>query len=556
MDFKTHLLRIWNNLTQLETKKLVALVIVFAVIFAATIGFSVVMNRSATLPLYTNLTIEDVNNISRLLSENQIEFSADPDKGSVHVEPGMVAKARILLAEQGLPSSKASGYDLFDQVNTFGLTSFMQDVTSKRAIEGELVRTIQMIDGISSARVHLVMPEKNVYRRNLVGEPSASVVVKTRGMPSEKSIYAIRNVVAASVPGLQVDGVTIVDAGGTLIAAPGDSNGRGVSKLIEFETRYEQELVTKISNAIGAFLGESNYRVSVSAKLNNDQRKLEEKVFDPESKVARSAQTVREEVKNENRESQSPVGVQQNLPEENPQASNGQATMENSERREEVTNYEINEKLISTQSDGYTIETLSVALVVNNTRINEILGASASQEQLDGLTSELQRIVSAAVSASLDRGDIVAVSMVDFMPTSVLAEEPMSSSIASVISMHLGSILNMLGTVAFALIMVLLGVRPALAYLGQNSPVDSQEETPTEALTAENNQNPQIALSGAGEADGYEAEEYLPIETFDADDLRKQKVSEQLQALVEKGEIRVASALQRWLAEDEAFQNR
>src|SRR5690606_39817737 len=111
------------------------------------------------------------------------------------------AEARMLLAEKGLPSSTNAGYELFDNVGSLGLTTFMQEVTRVRALEGEIARTLRSIAGIKAARVHIVMPERGNFRRE-AQEPSASVVIRTSGIDAAAKAASIRYLVAAAVPGL------------------------------------------------------------------------------------------------------------------------------------------------------------------------------------------------------------------------------------------------------------------------------------------------------------------------------------------------------------------
>ena len=164
MNFKQRLDQLLQSLLSLDPRKKMVLGGAIVITLAAAILASVYVGKPVTSPLYSNLSKEDLNSMSRVLSENGLQFVIVPENSSIEVETAATASARMLLAEHGLPSSQESGYELFDRVNTLGLTSFMQGVTNKRAIEGELVRTIQMINGVNSARVHLVMEEKNLFR--------------------------------------------------------------------------------------------------------------------------------------------------------------------------------------------------------------------------------------------------------------------------------------------------------------------------------------------------------------------------------------------------------
>lgn len=552
MNLSERFLAVVNTLNGLDQRKKIALAAGLLISLTAAVLIGVTLNKPATHPLYMNLTREDLNSMARVLSENGIEFTSVAERGSIEVRPQSVAKSRMLLAEHGLPSSQESGYELFDRMNTIGLTSFMQDVTNKRAIEGELVRTIQMISGISSARVHLVMPEQNVYRRNLGGAPTGAVVLKTMGRLQSKSISAIRHMVASAVPGLEVENVTIVDADGTLLTSRDEGLLGGTNRLVELERQFEREAAAKISAAIGAHLGGDNYRVSVTAKLNSDKRRLDETVFDPESRVERSVQVVRETGSSQNSETSESTSVEQNLPDAGPDLSaSGQSSTENNERREELTNYEINRKQISVVSDGYSVEQLSVALVVNEGRIQQLLGEGADEAAREAKVSELEAIVRSAISASEDRGDRVTVSLVEFMDFAP-ASAPGGQSFMSFFSLHAGAMINAAGLVIAAILFALLGIRPLLAFLSRQQAArqgadtmlpqrraDAGTASPSARAAALPSAATSVAPAGAGTPS-----------VFEQAVSQEAQIRDQLENIVEQGEERAAMAIRQWLKED------
>lgn len=561
MNLKAQLDPLVKNLMLLDGKRKAALAIAMVVSLAAAIFFSAQFSKPLTAPLYSDLSREDLNSMSRILSENGMEFVIISENGSIEVATAKTAQARMLLAEHGLPSSQESGYELFDRVNTLGLTSFMQGVTNKRAIEGELVRTIQMINNINSARVHLVMEDKNVFRRNTATPPSASVVLKTYGKISNRSINAIKHMVSAAVPGLDSSYVTIIGTDGTLMTTQDDLAG-GLTKLVELEKEYERETESKIIAALGAHIGNENLRVSVTAKLNSDQRRVDETVYDPDSRVERSVQVVREAGTTENKESARPTTIDQNLPDEEIAGASGQSSLENSERREELTNYEINEKKISTVSDGYSVENLSIALVVNKTRLTELLGEDANQGDIDAKALELEGIVRAAVSLSEGRGDKLMVNLVEFMPVLDQLEEAGNNVVMAFLAVHFGAILNTIGLVLAALIFALIGIRPIIKFLNKEIPTqavsdnsksqfqidtgadpDSNLLTSSETSDDQNSGNEEFAANDEGN-DKWQA---------DMDELasKEAELRNSLGGMIKQSEQRAAGVIKNWLKDNE-----
>ncbi|MBL4597971.1 MAG: flagellar M-ring protein FliF [Rhizobiaceae bacterium] len=465
MNFSQLLQTLIASIQGLDKNKKIALFAALGLFVVGGIAMSVVANTPATVPLYTNVERDDLNRMSRVLSENGIDFVASGDKGTIGVHASKLASARMILAEVGLPSGEKTGYELFDGVNSLGLTSFMQNVTNKRAIEGELTRTIAMIRGIHSSRVHLVMPNTNGFRRNSQDVATASVVLKSYGSLPEKTTLAIRHMVAAAVRGLESNNVTIIGADGTLLQSVGDQFSGGVSSLIDLENTFSMNIENKITSAVGPHLGLDNFRVTVTAKLNSDKRRTDETVFDPESRIERSVQIVKELGNTENRESTKAATITQNLPDETEGDSGGQTSKENSERREELTNYEINQKKTSIVSDGYQIEKLSVALVVNRERVVASLGENPDEAAIAAKIAELEGLIQAAIGFSEERGDTVKVSLVEFLPGELASVGDSAGNSTSFLSMHFGSIMNALGLIVGMLVLALLGVRPLIKFL-------------------------------------------------------------------------------------------
>src|SRR5690606_13531374 len=249
------------------------------VLVLAVIGVGAVyLNRPAYETLYVGLERSDVNQIGMVLGEAGISFDVGSDGTSVLVAAGTTAQARMLLAEKGLPTSANAGYELFDNVGSLGLTSFMQQVTRVRALEGEIARTIQSISGVKAARVHIVMSERANFRRE-EQRPSASVVIRTAGGDATQQAMSIRHMVAAAVPGLNVEDVTVLDSAGTVLAAGDDPNNMALTRAMGVERSVEAQVEDNIRRALSPYLGYDNFRASVKAEVNTDSQQIEETIF-------------------------------------------------------------------------------------------------------------------------------------------------------------------------------------------------------------------------------------------------------------------------------------
>src|SRR5712672_4169541 len=188
---------------------------------AALIGFFAFVIMRVTTPqmttLFTDLSAEDSSSIIKDLERQAIPFELKNDGAIVMVPKDRVARLRMKLAESGLPKGGGVGYEIFDKSDALGATSFVQNINHLRALEGELSRTIRAIDRVQVARVHLVLPERPLFSRDKV-EPTASIVLKVRGVLEAQQVRAIRHLVAAAVNGLKPERVSVVDETGKLLA--------------------------------------------------------------------------------------------------------------------------------------------------------------------------------------------------------------------------------------------------------------------------------------------------------------------------------------------------
>lgn len=457
-----------NNLKAFGPQRLAMMGGVLVAVIGLVAAAAVFLNRPAYETLYVGLERSDVNQIGMVLGEAGIDFDVKSDGTSVLVAAGQTAKARMLLAEKGLPTSANAGYELFDNVGSLGLTSFMQQVTRVRALEGEIARTLQSLQGIKAARVHLVLSERGSFRRD-EQKPSASVVIRTSGIDARSEANAIRHLVAAAVPGLDAENVTVLDASGQLLAAGEDPTSTSAARSLGVQQTVEAAVEDSIRRALMPYLGPENFRASVKAEVNTDTRQTEETIFDPESRVERSTQTTRTNENSSQNTAAAPASVEQNLPETESQSSTGPQSTEQNERKEEVTNYEINSKRIATTSNGYSVNKMSVAVVVNRARIAAILGEGATPEQIEARVNEIRTLVMAAAGMDEKRGDAVTVSAVEFIDGLDGVDVP-APGIMDSLSTQAGTLINAGAFIIVAALLAFFGLRPLMSAIRGDTP--------------------------------------------------------------------------------------
>lgn len=511
-----------------------------------TVGFGTYyLSRPSQETLYTGLDREDVGRMGAVLKDAGIPFDVSSDGTSLLVSYGYTAQARMLLAEKGLPHSTKSGYELFNDLGSLGLTSFMQEVTKVRALEGELARTIQGMKGVKAARVHIVLPDRGSFRRE--EQPaSASVVIRTVPADDASSAQAIRHLVAAAIPSMKVDKVTVMNTDGTLLMSGDDTGNASTGKLASLEKKIGLEIQDNVRRTLTPYLGLENFEISVATRLNTDKVNTSETIFNPESKVERSIRTVRETEVSQNRSGQKPTTVQQNLPDQSIRADSSDSSSEDNQRREELTNYEISSKTIQTISDGYSIRNLSVAVLVNRSRIAALLGDNATPAEIETKVAEIEQLVSSAAGFNKARGDQIKVAAVSFVDQGGLLQPVPGPSMVEILMRQFGTVVNALTILALCAMMIWFGLRPAVRMLlaRQQVELELQREQAAALAAAEAEATAAIAKATKAQAALPEPEED-PIEL-------PRTPQRKLEQIVELSEEQAAAVLKQWLTQQEA----
>tara|TARA_R100000005_G_scaffold95806_1_gene78883 strand:+ start:12113 stop:13789 length:1677 start_codon:yes stop_codon:yes gene_type:complete len=463
-----------NGLSQLLQSLGTVKVVILGSVAIGLIALIMLMASRISSPdyalLYGGLEPSDSASIVAKLETDNIPFQISANGRDILIPEDQVALIRLKMAEVGLPNGGSVGYEIFDNSDTFGTTSFVQNVNYVRALEGELARTIRAINSVTAARVHLVLPKREVFSRDK-REASASIVLKLngRGRLTEDQISAIQHMTASAVPSLSPSHISIVDENGNLLAR-GDGKetpGVGISSQNDFKRiAYESRLKDQIEELLEKSLGRGNVRAEVSAVMDFDQLTVHSETYDPDSQVVRSSQLVEENSSsNEGTTGDQAVSVANNLPE----AGAGNGAGSNSEnatsRTEETVNYEISKTVTTEVREAGPVRRLTVAVLVNGqTSIAEDGTRNYQPLEADAL-EKVSRLVKSAIGFDDARGDVVEVVN---MPFAMVAEPFPEGEIESdVIFMGLTKkdlfkIGEMGVLVIVAILALLLVVRPLL----------------------------------------------------------------------------------------------
>ena len=376
--------------------------------------FAVVMHIGAEPQalLYSNLDLKEASQITQSLDQAGIKYEAKGDGSTIMVPRDKVASTRLLLSGKGLPTSGSVGYEIFDNAPALGQTDFVQNLNRQRALEGELARTIRSLQGVNSARVHLVLPRRQLFEDE-AEQPSASVVIGVGGRnPSGEEVRAIRNLVAGATPNLKPERVTVVDDKGKMLAGGDDEAGAADQIASDARNATEENVRKTVKDLVEGVVGPGKARVTVSADLDLSRVTLQEDKYDPDGQVVRSTQTTEENAKDSKSDGAAPASVAQNVPGSQTTPS-GQGGSQ-SGKTEETTNYEISHSTRTEVKEPGQVKRLSVAVAVDGVTTYGKGGKVSYAPRSADEMKHIQDLVRSAVGYDQSRGDQVTVVNVRF----------------------------------------------------------------------------------------------------------------------------------------------
>lgn len=520
-------------------------------------------NQTEMALLYSQIEAAEGGRIIDRLKSMGVPFEVKGDGTQIYAPSNDVAKLRMELAQNGMPSGGIVGYEIFDKQDVLGTTNALLGINQIRALEGELAKSIQTIQGIQSARIHLVIPKRELFSENKQ-EPSASVMVRLKGGSalSATQVQSIRYLVASAVPSLILDHVSIVDDRGNLLARGKDSTKAEESITTQqmAQREYEQRIARSIESLLDRTLGVNKTRAEVSVDLDFDQVSSTSVQFDPDGQVIKS-QTTSEEGANSNEISAvgDSVSIQNSLPanshhsENTPDAQNRNQTS----NTEENISYEISHSTKTYVKELGTIRRLSIAVMVDGTYKQKDDGTQEYQPLPEEKLKKLQELVKTATGYKENRGDVISVVNLKFSesPQDTILENNenplINLNINKLIELGITALVVLIGlfTVIKPLISSLMKTLPS-RYLTERMLSSLMSNEPKTTRTPEKKETQSLATTTVKSSELEKELEDQLLEIDEIDEKVKHSPIKKIAELIERHPEEAVSIIRSWMSLD------
>jgi len=418
-----------SKFNELPMSRRLTILVILAGAVAGLVAVALWSQQPDMQVLFANLTQEDAGAIVEKLKETKVPYEVGAGGTSVLVPSSQVHDLRLQLAGQGLPHGGGVGFEIFDRT-TMGMSEFIQKLNYRRALQGELARTISQMPEVERARVHLAVPERRLFSSEQ-DRPRASIVLSLRrsGALSKTQVQGIVHLVASSVEGLQPQSVTVVDGHGRLLSDAADDGPTRLSgSQLEYQRSVEKDIETRIQSMLERIVGTNKAVVRVSSVLDFRQVEMTEERFDPNGQVVRSEQRNQEKSSGSSGQAGGVPGVASNVPagpQQQQQAPPAQNSSNSTQTKNETLNYEISRTVSRIIEPTGTIKKLSVAVLVDGTYEAVKAGGDGAKDaaaeskrkyvpRTDADMKRIEEIVKKAMGYSAERQDQVEVVNVPF----------------------------------------------------------------------------------------------------------------------------------------------
>ncbi|MFN9779228.1 MAG: flagellar basal-body MS-ring/collar protein FliF [Alphaproteobacteria bacterium] len=413
--------------------------------------------------LFSNLDPRDSSDIIQRLDAKKVDYEIIGDGSTIMVPSDQALRLRMEMAGEGLPAGGPVGYEIFDRSESFGQTSFIQNINQLRALEGELSRTIRSIQPVSNARVHLNIPKRELFAERKTA-PTASVVIKARGQLQPGQVVAIQNLVASAVEGLTANNITVIDEKGNLLASGVPGAGGPIALQQERQTTsFEDRVRAQVEDIVSGIVGPGRARVQVSAEIDYSRITRETTKFDPEGQVVRSTVTSQTASTSQDGAAAQGVTVANALPDAGDNAS-GSSTSSDKQTQETI-NYEISKTSQSEIVEGGNVKRLSVAVAVDGSYSTDAKGTRNYQPRSAEEMQQIEQLVKSAIGFSDQRGDQLKVVNLRFSQPEIEQLAPAEEPFLGLDKSDILYLSQFIGIGIIALLLIFFVMRPMIKAL-------------------------------------------------------------------------------------------
>ena len=481
--------RIITTLKELPMSRKIALGIFAMVLIAGFTTMFIWANKTKFKTAYTGLSKEDAALVVDKLKESNTPYRLTGDGTTIRVPEAIVYDVRLSMAKEGIPKGSGVGFEIFDKTE-FGITEFVQKINKKRAIQGELARTIAAFDEVKTARVMIVMPKDSVFVEE-VKKPSASILLELNADLEKEKVTAIAHLVASSIQDLTPELVTIVDTAGRILFEGKSQeeqariNARNLADVqYKYKVRFEENLTRRIQTMLERIVGKDKAIVRVTSEMDFSKNDMNEEIYDPFERggeFIRSRKNRAEKVTTNSKETPNPSSV-------NPIVGTGDLSGKlNNElvnKSDDTFNYEISKRVRETQKPMAVLSRLSVAAVVDGkyeyktdeTGNRRKVYVPRSSEEM----KQFQDIVIKAMGYNEERNDQVSMECFPFASIAEIKSEPVVTGWEMVQKDYGRTIANLL----LVLLLFLFVIRPIIKTVKEIKTTVEQEALPGPEDTA------------------------------------------------------------------------
>ena len=461
----------FENFLAWPVKNKIALLVVLVGSILGMYLLMVWINKADYQVLYSSLSEEDAGRIAQELQGRNIQYDLRPS-GTIMVQSDKVYDLRLELAAEGLPQGSGVGFEIFDKTG-FTTSEFVQKLNFRRALEGELSRTVSSLSTVQKSRVHLVIPEKTLFAfQDNKPEASAAVFV-TLGQGrklNSREVEGIVHLVASSVEDLGPENITVLDNKGNLLTKPSEDSMMALSGTqMDYQQSYEKNLTNKIMSILEPVVGQGKIKARVSASFDFTQSERTEETYDPDGVVVRSEQKSTEKTISGSSGTGGIPGVASNLP-GGPGAGRSSSAQGQSQKEDEMINYETSKTITRVIESPVSLERLSVAIIIDGIHASRKDSVEKAEEYTIRSEADVkyyEDIVRKTIGFSDDRGDEISVTVMPFKEINSEVAGEVERDIMPMVY----SVLRYVVPFLVALIFFFVVLRPMIKSLSKTPPV-------------------------------------------------------------------------------------